>query len=137
MGKLKSELSETNEYWIHRHRYNELKYFCMQYPIWKDFYARLAGLKARKEKTAPDSNHYVSDPTADLAEKMIYFSDKMEMVEQAAQKTDDVLGTYVMKGAVYGFSYDTLNARYNVPCSRGMYYEYYRKFFWILDKLRN
>ena len=32
---IRPELSEKNPYWIERHRYYELKHFCLQYPIWK------------------------------------------------------------------------------------------------------
>lgn len=32
---LRAELSEKNPYWIEKHRYYELKHFCLQYPIWK------------------------------------------------------------------------------------------------------
>lgn len=30
---LRAELSEKNPYWIEKHRYYELKHFCLQYPI--------------------------------------------------------------------------------------------------------
>ena len=35
---IRPELSEKNPYWIERHRYYELKHFCLQYPIWKKAY---------------------------------------------------------------------------------------------------
>jgi hypothetical protein len=35
-----------------------------------------------------------------------------------------------------GFTYDKLNARLCVPCSRKEFYELYRRFFYILDKER-
>lgn len=41
---IRPELSEKNPYWIERHRYYELKHFCLQYPIWKKAYAALDGL---------------------------------------------------------------------------------------------
>lgn len=41
------ELSKKNEYWIEKHRYYELKHFCLQYPIWKEAYQSLDGLEAR------------------------------------------------------------------------------------------
>ena len=40
---IRPELSEKNPYWIERHRYYELKHFCLQYPIWKKAYAALDG----------------------------------------------------------------------------------------------
>jgi len=32
---IRPELSKSSKYWIDRHRYYELKHFCLQYPIWK------------------------------------------------------------------------------------------------------
>ena len=40
---LRAELSEKNPYWIEKHRYYELKHFCLQYPIWKKIYRSLDG----------------------------------------------------------------------------------------------
>lgn len=36
MGNIiRAEVSESNPYWIEKHRYYELKHFCLQYPTWK------------------------------------------------------------------------------------------------------
>lgn len=44
---LRAELSEKNPYWIEKHRYYELKHFCLQYPIWKKAYAALDGTNTK------------------------------------------------------------------------------------------
>lgn len=36
---IRPELSEKNPYWIEKHRYYELKHFCLQYPIWQKQYS--------------------------------------------------------------------------------------------------
>ena len=38
---VRAKLSEKNKYWISKHRYYELKHFCLQFPIWKQAYASL------------------------------------------------------------------------------------------------
>lgn len=38
---LRAELSTKNKYYIDKHRYYELKHFCLQYPEWKRTYAEL------------------------------------------------------------------------------------------------
>ncbi len=38
---IRPEISQNNEYWISKHRYYELKHFCMQYPLWKAAYRLL------------------------------------------------------------------------------------------------
>ena len=40
---IRPELSEKNPYWIEKHRYYELKHFCLQYPIWRKAYVSLNG----------------------------------------------------------------------------------------------
>ena len=42
--RIRAELSEKNKYWISRHRYYELKHFCLQYPSWRRTYAALDDL---------------------------------------------------------------------------------------------
>ena len=44
------ELSERNPYYISKHRYYELKHFCLQYPEWEEAMALLNGWKSRPEE---------------------------------------------------------------------------------------
>lgn len=44
---IRPELSEKNPYWIEKHRYYELKHFCLQYPIWRKAYASLDGFNSK------------------------------------------------------------------------------------------
>lgn len=44
------ELSERNPYYISKHRYYELKHFCLQYPEWEEAMAILNGWKSRPEE---------------------------------------------------------------------------------------
>ena len=92
---LRAELSEKNPYWIEKHRYYELKHFCLQYPIWKKAYTALDGTNTNPE-----------------------------------------LAKYLLKGITEGWSYDILKARLNIPCCKDIYYDLYRRFFWLLDKER-
>lgn len=46
---IRPELSNKSPYWIERHRYYELKHFCLQYPIWKRAYAALGNLGANPQ----------------------------------------------------------------------------------------
>ena len=64
---IRPELSEKNPYWIEKHRYYELKHFCLQYPIWKRARAALDGLSQRP-MDAVIFSHGFSDPTARCAE---------------------------------------------------------------------
>ena len=82
---IRPELSEKNPYWIERHRYYELKHFCLQYPIWKKAYAALDGLSRRPSDLEVFSKKgEISDPTVRCVEARSYYIDRMKTVEQVA-----------------------------------------------------
>lgn len=132
---IRPELSEKNPYWIDRHRYYELKHFCLQYPIWKKARAALNGLSQRPIDAVKFAGS-VSDPTAKCVEAREFYSERMALIEKAAEETDADLGDYILKAVTEGISYDHLKARLNIPCCKDVYYELYRRFFWLLNKER-
>lgn len=132
---IRPELSEKNRYWIERHRYYELKHFCLQYPIWRKAREQLISLSHRPIDLALFSNE-VNDSTERCAEARLYYTDRMRMIEQVAEETDYVLANYILRAVTEGISYELLNARYGIPCSKDYYYELYRRFFWLLNKAR-
>lgn len=132
-------ISEKNKYWIERHRYYELKHFCLQYPIWKQAHDALEGLSKRPADLAifVNSGQMHGDPTARCAESRLYFADRMKLIEQTAIGADPDLYTYIIRAVTEGLSYETLKMRYCIPCCRDVYYDRYRRFFWLLDKVRD
>ena len=67
---IRPELSEKNQYWIEKHRYYELKHFCLQYPIWRRYYAMLDGYPSNWPKAIPPcKTNNVSDPVAKKVNK--------------------------------------------------------------------
>lgn len=137
--KIKPELSEKNKYWISRHRYYELKHFCLQYPLWKKSYLIFEdyGLsKAPDITTAISKSNAHGDPTGKCAEAKAFYRDRIDMVERVARVTDPLLEKYILKAVTEGYSYDYLKTRLEMPSVRDNYYEMYRRFFWILDKVR-
>lgn len=100
---IRPELSEKNPYWIERHRYYELKHFCLQYPIWKKAYAALDGLSRRPSDLEVFSKKgEISDPTVRCVEARSYYIERMKTVEQAAIATDAELSNYILKGVTEG-----------------------------------
>lgn len=135
---IRPEVSEKNPYWIEKHRYYELKHFCLQYAMWKKICGSLDSLSRRPDNSAAFAkNGTVGDPTARCAEAREYYSDRMKMVEQAAVATDAELSNYILKGVTEGWSYDILKARLDIPCCKDVYYNLYRRFFWLLNKARD
>lgn len=132
------ELSTKNPYWIEKHRYYELKHFCLQYYVWKKIVSTLDYyIKHRDTDNIPTPhNHILSKPVEDLAVKRSYFQDRIDMVERVCKKTDPTLSEYILDAVTKGLSYDILRVRKSIPCNKAEYYELYRKFFWLLDKER-
>lgn len=132
---IRPELSAKSKYWIERHRYYELKHFCLQYPIWKKAHSAIDGLSRRPVELAIFSNTH-DDPTYKCAVAKEFYFDRMIMVENTAMATDIALQSYILKGVTEGISYDHLKARLEIPCCKDTYYELYRRFFWLLNKER-
>ena len=134
---IRPELSEKNPYWIEKHRYYELKHFCLQYPIWEKQYSLISNTRSNETYSLTHiANQSFYDSTGETAVDRTYYSLRMELLEKVAKETDDVIGNYILKGVTEGWSYDILKARLNIPCCKDIYYELYRRFFWLLDKER-
>lgn len=133
---IRPEVSEKNPYWIDRHRYYELKHFCLQYPSWKRAYLSLDGMSKRPIDSVIVKHFPGSDPVSRCAEARIFYKDRIDMVELAANDTDPLLGQYILQAVTEGLSYDVMRVRKGVPCSKDAYYELYRKFFWLLHQAR-
>ena len=126
MGRMRTEVSTSNQYWISKHRYYELKHFCLQYPEWKELY-----LQARLQTLGEDK-----DPTGWYATIMGDCRHCMDLVESTALNTDRVLGRYIFKHVALGDSYERLLALDNMPCGRDLFYSYVRKFYWLLSNTK-
>lgn len=59
---IRPEISKKKNYWIEKHRYYELKHFCLQYPIWKKACSSLDGL-AKQGTGVRCGSGDTSDPT--------------------------------------------------------------------------
>ena len=135
---IRAKISEKNKYWISKHRYYELKHFCMQYPEWKKEYAAfsnetipLSTIEATPTELLPgDYSH-----KRDLMKKL--YTSRIELIDKIAREADQYLYDYIIKGVVEGRSYTYLRTVLDIPCGRDMYYDRYRKFFWLLSKARN
>lgn len=133
------EITEKSPWWIPRQRYYELKHFCLQYPDWKIQLKILDGIQYQAPYTDMPKNAVMEfqDPTGDSASKRASLSRRIEMIERAADEAGADLSNYILKGVTEGISYSILQLKLSVPCNRNEFYDTYRKFFFILDKLRD
>ena len=135
---IRPELSEKNKYHINKHRHYELKHFCLQYPTWKREYTALneACISSSSSDKMPSSN-IPGDPTGRIAVKRACYSEKINLIERIAKEADELLYKYILKAVTEGLSFTYLKSKLNIPCGRDMYYDRYRRFFWLLSEARD
>lgn len=135
--KIRAKISEKNKYWIDKHRHYELKHFCLQYPKWKKAYTDLNNLSISLSKLEQNSSTNIpGDPTSKCVIQKAYYLERMKLIEEAAMKADEYLYGYILKAVTEELSYTYLKSRLDIPCGKDMYYDRYRKFFWILSEIR-
>ena len=133
MSNIRPELSTKNKYWISKARYYELKYFCLQFDEWKTKYLNLGNISLPSIQSNKQSND-ISAPTENVAILRTLYSNKMKLVIDTAKETDSELHEYILKAVTQELSFTYLSTIMSIPCSKGTYYDRYRKFFWLLDK---
>ena len=135
---IRAEISEKNKYWIDKHRHYELKHFCLQYPEWKKAYAAFddSSISVSKINPMPSSN-IPGDPTAKRAVMKAYYSERIKLIEKIAMEADKYLYDYILKAVTEELSFTYLKTKLGIPCGKDMYYDRYRKFFWLLSQARN
>ena len=135
---IRAEISEKSKYYIDKHRYYELKHFCLQYNEWKKAYASCNESIIFTSKFERESSSNVhSDLTAKYALKKLQYGNRIKLIERIAMEADDFLYPYILKAVTEGLSYTNLKAVHDIPCGRDMYYDRYRKFFWLLSEARD
>ena len=129
---IRPELSKKNKYWISKHRFYELKHFCLQYPEWKELYRHSISYGGSNDFLDSGSVEW-SDRTCKDAIRREALLKKIRLVEQVAEETDLELAEYILKAVTQDVSYTYLRMKLDMPCGRDRYFERYRRFFFLLD----
>ena len=134
---IRPEISKSNPYYISKHRYYELKHYCLQYPEWRKDYISVQNRGVRNVKNPrvgkTTKQNSLVETDAMLLEEL---GKKIDMVELVAATTDPELGNYILQAVTQGRSYESVLALYQIPCSKDTFYNRYRKFFWLLNSVR-
>lgn len=134
---IRAEISQKNKYWINKHRYYELKHFCLQYPDWKKVYSELCDVNLPLSMIDSTTANIHSDNPADKRVLLKnFYSERIKIIEKTALEADLSLHNYIVKGVTEGRSYTYLKTVLDIPCGKDMYYDRYRKFFWLLNDSR-
>ena len=136
MGRTRNEISAKNKYYISKHRYLELKHFCLQYHEWKrelSYIENLPPSKSIVEIRDNSSDGYFFEKTM---LQRVELERRMELVERAAAATDDYLAPFIFRCVTESASYTELHVKDGMACCKDMFYDRYHKFFWLLDQAR-
>lgn len=135
---IRPEISKKNKYYIDKHRHYELKHFCLQYPTWKKLHDdALESCISAAKLDQMRSSGVTSDITSKYALKRIRYAEKIKLIERIAKEADEDLHYYILRAVTEGLSYTYLNSVLDIPCGKDMYYDRYRRFFWLLSEARN
>lgn len=135
---IRPEVSKKNPYHISRHRYYELKHFCLQYPEWSNAWLYLNqfdGVARTKINEIRNTNSH-SEMIANLAINRILLEQRMNLIKETAENASDEICDYIFKAVTEGKSFDYLKTMLDIPCGKDFYYTRYRRFFWLLSKRR-
>lgn len=132
--RIRPELSESNPYYIPKHRYYELKHFCLQYNDWKKALHELTVLRSVALDRIRSTD--ISDPTFALAERAYELKHNIEMVDEVIDSVGGYFSGWLRAGIVEERSYVYLQTVMQIPCCKDTYYDIYRKFFYELSKIR-
>lgn len=131
MNNQRSEISVKNKYWIPKFRYLELKNFCLQYNDWK---LALKEITLIQSKSRIEFTSTLSNPTELLVTKREQYEANIQLIERVAEQAEPTLAKWILRGVTENLSYEYLKYQLEIPAGRDMYYDRYRRFFWLLDR---
>lgn len=126
-----------DDYGISRHRYAELKAFCLQYDEKKSKISR--GISAVNNDGMPHGN-YKGNPLESNAIRNVTYQKDCEMIEQAAIAASAEIYPYIIKSVTNDLSYPFIEydeALGRIPIGINEFYGYRRLFYHYLDLLKN
>ena len=143
-----------DKFGISKHRYRELKNYCLQYNEWKDKLRYNTSAIKSQELTGMPFTGGISDTTQCIALSRLDLEHNCDTIEQTmiqAIKTLKKGGTsknlyegeyqdiycHLMKAITNDdISYTYLDQVMNIPIGRDCFYKFRRYFFYLLDKRR-
>ena len=131
--KIRPSVSKKRSYYISKHRYYELKHFCLQYHEWKNLKFSRREFSEKSFEFCGRKQPEFTDPTANTVIFEEQAQKNIDLVEETANDVDPFLAPYILKAVTDGASYTYLRMVENMPCSRDKFYVYYHQFFWLLS----
>lgn len=114
---------------LSRWRYRELKYYCLQYPEWREKIRSMTYIKSVKISDMPKSSK-IENVTEKIILKKIELEQKCKIIEQTAKEVGFSIYKELIANVTEGVSYYNLN----VPCGKEYFYKVRRDFFLKLSE---
>ena len=111
----------------------ELKHFCLQYHEWEAEINRINLISSGTVHMVPGRRRM--DPVGDASILRDRYLHRMDLVNRAIEELESPIGYYIFRAVTEDLTFPAFEAM-GIPCGRDYYYDHYRRFFWILDKLR-
>ena len=131
MDKVRKRDMKLSDYNISRAKYNELKYFCMQYEEKKRELHKGYGLNAIVNDGLPKGN-LPGNPVEGQAIRNAALQADVDLIEHTAMEAGADVYQWLIKNVTEGVPYEWLN----VPSGRRQFYETRRYFFFLLAQKR-
>lgn len=131
MEKVRKRDMKLSDYNISRAKYNELKYFCMQYEEKKREIHNSYGLGSVVSDGMPKGN-LPGNAVERVAIRNAVLQKDVKLIEQTAMEADPDIYQWLLKNVTEGVPYEWLN----VPRGRKQFYESRRYFFYLLAQKR-
>lgn len=120
---MRTSISKKNPYWLPKHRFLELRHFCLQYPEWEK--------EIRETVYLPDEPGF--DPTGEIAARIVKLRANCDLVKQCCVDSDRELWRYLFLSVTNGYSYDTMRTKFHIPCGKDYFFIRWRKVYWLMS----
>lgn len=120
-----------SDYNISRAKYNELKYFCMQFNEKKKEIQRNTGLKAVTNDGLPHGGS-IGRPVENLAIRNAMLQADLDLILDTIKEADADISQWLFRNITEGIPYEWMD----VPKGRRQFYESRRYFFYLLAQKR-
>lgn len=124
------------KYGLSAARYNELRAYCLQYPLWQAEAKSLLGVGAQKYSSMPRGSG-VSDPVARAAERRERLMEKINMVENVARTIEGGKWyTALIQNCCMGRGLTMIDPTILPTSNRNAFYVARRAFYLVLDEVK-
>lgn len=139
-NRVRTKLSVKNPYYISPERMLELRHFVYQYDSWKRWLKDYSFKYGMITYDVIYHDRNICKPVEEEVERRDRFLSHIDMVnktlENSFSEIPDRVLNYILEAITTNKPYEWLRTKHNVPFGKDYYFKRYRKFYWLLDKVR-